>query len=386
MILRLLAPLAILSTTATFAGGPGQVLMIPEANYIVDTRCSVLLATVRGVANHAATRAKPVDVDLQIDKILRGNLPKNVKCKWTWPYDPFFVFPDGPPRTPEMQQQAEAFAAEPVLPPMVGSKWVLLGDMIDLDSGSIFAPTYKYPLSKEKIEWALAEIERSKRLKAEREQYAGQWPETPGLPLYGLRKDLRLVKNGTPLKKGQPVILELGPSVGQLWQSRVIKVLKDGRVHVRPTGHDSRYDRMTTRDRLFLYPIKWLTAPTEIRSRHTPEQIAEFAALADLVVTGRVSSSSGMDRNSGLCTYTFQIDRLLKGSGTIQSVKLRVPLEISFLLQPRDETFILFLQQLDPSAESRLPNPITFEHISKGEGLVELDHNTLRAVQSGIAP
>ncbi len=359
--------------------------MIPEANYIVDTRCSVLLATVRAVSNHAATRANPVDVDLQIDKVLRGNLPKNVKCKWTWPYDPFFVFPDGPPRTQKQQREAEAFAAEPVLPPKVGSRWVLLGDMIALDNGSVFAPGHKYPLSKEKLEWALAEIERWKRLKAEREQYAGQWPETPGLPLNQLRKDLRSVKEDTRLKKGQPVILELGPSVGQLWQSRVIKVLKDGRVHVRPTGHDSRYDRMTTRDRLFLYPVKWLKAPTEIRSRHTPEQIAEFAALADLVVTGKVSSGPEIHGNSDLYTYTFQIDRLLKGRESIQAVKLRVPLEISILLAPRDKHYILFLKPLDPN-KSQLPSPIIYEHIPQGEGLVELDRNTLRAVQSGIAP
>ncbi|MCP4680151.1 MAG: hypothetical protein GY854_32590 [Deltaproteobacteria bacterium] len=179
MIRRLLAPLAILSATAAFACGQGAPLIIPEVNYIVDTRCLVLFATVRAVSNHAATRANPVDVDLQIDKVLRGNLPKNVKCKWTWPYDPFFIFPDGPPRTQKQQREAEAFAAEPVLPPDVGSKWVLLGDMIALDNGSVFAFTNKYPLSKEKLEWALAEIERSKRLKAEREQYAGQWPETP---------------------------------------------------------------------------------------------------------------------------------------------------------------------------------------------------------------
>ncbi|MCP4680152.1 MAG: hypothetical protein GY854_32595, partial [Deltaproteobacteria bacterium] len=170
------------------------------------------------------------------------------------------------------------------------------------------------------------------------------------------------MKNGTPLKKGQPVILELGPSVGQLRHSRVIKVMKDGRVHVRHTGLDSRYDQMATRDQLLLYPIKWLRAPTEIRSRHTPEQIAEFAALADSVVTGKVSSGPGIHGNSDLHTYTFQIDRLLKGREPIQAVKLRVPLEISILLAPRDKHDIRFLKPLDPN-KSQLPSPIIYEHI-----------------------
>jgi hypothetical protein len=360
------------------AQGAGMPLIIPEKDYIVDTRCDVLVATIKGVSKHAATRARPPVVEIRIEETLRGEPFETRKCTWEYPYDPAAYSPDGPPPTPEQQRQHEAYARQPLEPPKVDSKWILLGAVWEYSSPISFIPSYKYPYSEEKVESARAEIERAKQLTAQRQEYQGQWPESPGLPGSLLRKDSRPVDADTPLKKGQPILDVVGPSVGQLWQCRVIETLEDGRVRVRPTGYDSRADRVEPRQRLRLYPRKWLRPPKQFRARYSSEQIERFASLADIVAVGKVSSGPGIHGNSELYTYTFQVGDVLKGDEEPEWVKVWVPLRTSILLLPRDKSYILFLRRRESKTSF-------FKRIVEGDGFVEFDDDTLRTVRSGIS-
>lgn len=393
----------------TYVGPPFQP-EIPESKQIVDSRCAVLVVTVRGSSRHTATRQKPPIIELKIEQSLFGKpQPQNrLKCLWALPYDPDYVYNqcgNGPQRqlSPKEKQRRKKIAAEPVSSPKVGSRWIILfsGPLAPPNTKWKSVAKYKYPYSKKKYDWAVSELKKREQFQKERSELVEKWPAGAVFPLSLLQKECRPIEMKTTLKKGTLVIekkslITLNPA----WHIsprgfngfHVVKLLKDGRVQIRPLSFDSRSDQIVKRDKLSLLPKKWVTVPKMLSTRYSEKQLREFAAMADHVVVASCFSW-GLSKDSSSHEYAFQCQKTLKGKH-LYSVKIRIPRKSDFHFYPfnipntEDKRklyhYILFLKKAPPRAMNDRDYAVFHPCIAKGGGVVESDEKTLKIVKAGI--
>jgi len=129
----------------------------------------VIVATVRKVSDHAATRGNPPRVVLEVHEVLRGD-PKVDRSRAIW--DP--PLHDIDTGDVEKNPRFKAWAATPMAGPKVGDKMILWGWLARAPEGKAFRAVSwgRFPYSKEKRAWAVKLIKKHAEQKRAREAKA----------------------------------------------------------------------------------------------------------------------------------------------------------------------------------------------------------------------
>jgi len=345
----------------------GVALYIPPEQYIVDTNCDVLMVTVVEVSHHKATRANPPIAQVRVEEAFRGDKPGQlVRALWETPFDPEADLSGpphfGPPVSKQRRKEMTEYAGEPLASPKVGSKWLVLGEVTADKGGPAMDAWNKYPLTEKRRQWALDELNRREQFDEERLKYKDTWPDKTWHWGKEAFADARAVTKETTLRVGEPILL----NVATLGRCRVVELMDDGTVKVRPSGYDSRSDQVVSREKLLLYPEEVLVPPIPLDERYTNEDIQQYVSQADFIGIGEISSEM-IHGNSDVRNITFTIHRILKGEKrttyTDDSYYVVVDLhkKLHFFLR-RNKPYVLFLDSgkvvpgIAPVVHQRIPD------------------------------
>jgi hypothetical protein len=233
---------------------------------IAESGYDVLDATIIEVSKHAATNGNPPVVKLQVHEVLSGD-PTIDRRTATWSAMPLPV----DTQDEETLRAIDRWRSELLASPKPGTRWILLGSpRPPVTGGYDISWLLRLKYSEESRRMAAKAIQWGGRLAAERNEYWNTWPERAvvDLPAGELRRTAQPVTSDSALQVRQPVLVDDG-SVwsGHLTAARVLEVFEDGRVKVRPSQYNSRWDRIVPRDKLYLYPDRLLVEPPKERNK-----------------------------------------------------------------------------------------------------------------------
>jgi len=227
----------------------------PDA-VILDTDYDVILAVIRGYEGGTDTQGDPPRLLLEVTGVLRGRAEVDRRhAIWSAGSSDVDWIGEG------ADQAIDEWNRVPFPAPALGARFVLVGEVMP-DGLFRVSPLGQRPLSAKQLAWAKRAIHRAPILAAERRASAGSWSRefSDAEVLRGARS----ISNRTILRSGDPILIKWA----MLWRGRVIRLLGDGRVRVRPEGHDSRWDKDEDRENLLQYPESLLVAEAAIRKSH----------------------------------------------------------------------------------------------------------------------
>lgn len=147
-------------------------------------RSDVIVVTVVGVSERAATNGNPPRVKVRVEEVLRG-APKRDRSRVIWWGRPLESLGDETP--PEDQRQE--WERQPLAGPKIGEKWILFGLLDYLRTPSPFCVPYhsRFPFSDDMRKKTVAMIEKYERL----DQLARAARETELKPIWEEAKKWR---------------------------------------------------------------------------------------------------------------------------------------------------------------------------------------------------
>jgi hypothetical protein len=239
-------------STASRAGmsWTDYLMLSGEDAIILDTDLDIVVATMLAREGGGTTKGDPPRLLLRITEVMRGEKQVDRRhAVWLpFPNDVDWIGPGSRERIANWER--ESLAAPPL-----GKKFILVADVGYTGAGPfLVSPIGRFPFDAARYDWVRKSLGRIDTLRAEAWQYAGAWYHeyTDAEVLDGARP----VQDDTALEPGQPVLLNWA----SLWRGRVVAVLPNRRVRVRPEGEDSRWDDDEERGRLLLYPLRILQA------------------------------------------------------------------------------------------------------------------------------
>jgi len=256
-----LALLLLFASQLTIASPSREHLLAMEGEdaILLETSDDVVVAIVRAYEGGGSTNGNPPRLLLDVREVWRGGREVDRRHA-VWVPFPNDIDWEGA----GSDEMIKRWEQEPLKAPKLGVKLILVGEVVDQGQGLRFlvSPLGRFEIRR--ASWVKETLQRGPELQQERAQFGHAW--TREFSQADLLEGSRSVLDDTVLEPGQPVLLMWA----MLWRGRVVALLPDGRVRVRPEGEDSRWDRDETRDRLRLYSERVLatqSAPTDTSGR-----------------------------------------------------------------------------------------------------------------------
>jgi hypothetical protein len=274
----------------------------------VESSYDVLDATIIAVSDRCSTNGDPPVLSIHVHQVLYGSQTTG-KHQAIWSPLPHDVDTGGnsDPRLVEWR-------ARPLAGPVAGTRMIVLG----AGDNQEFLQLVQIPSTDANLRLATEAIEWGEQLRREVGEYWDTFPENVNDTNIELVERSRTVTEETRLEVGQPVLVrdEWFAGVGR---SRVIDLLDDGQVKVRPSQYNSRWDRIVARDEILLYPDDLKSHEEQMKAWRKQVSVGDLwdsTAAASFIGKGTVVSGSftGLDADD----YVFEIHDILKGEKRIE--------------------------------------------------------------------